>query len=138
MTAPKLLIDTNIVSYMMRGKAEAQAYAKHLQGNLLAISFVTVGELFYGAEKANWGDQKRLKLETTLRNFLVIPYDYEIAKTYARILTDCERKGRPISSNDAWIAACAIRHSVPLVTHNAKHFESVKDLRLITEAVEGK
>ena len=135
MTAPKVLIDTNIVSYMMRGQAEAQAYAKHLQGNLLAISFVTVGELFYGAEKARWGTQKRLKLETTLRNFLVIPYDYEIAKTYARILVDCERSGRPISSNDAWIAACAVRHSVPLVTHNAKDFESVSDLRLITEAI---
>jgi tRNA(fMet)-specific endonuclease VapC len=135
MTAPKVLIDTNIVSYMMRGQAEAQAYEKHLQDNLLAISFVTVGELFYGAERANWGTQKRLKLETTLRNFLVIPYDYEIAKTYARILADCERKGRPISSNDAWIAACAVRHSVPLVTHNAKDFESVSDLKLITEAV---
>ena len=136
MTAPKVVIDTNIVSYMMRGQAEAQAYAKHLQGNLLAISFITVGELFYGAEKARWGTQKRLKLETTLRNFLVIPYDYEIAKTYARVLVDCERNGRPISSNDAWIAACAVRHSVPLVTHNAKDFESVSDLRLITEAVE--
>jgi len=101
MTAPKVLIDTNLVSYIMRGQAEAQAYAKHLQGNLLAISFVTVGELFYGAEKANWRPQRRLKLETTLRNFLVIPYDYEIAKTYTRILADCERKERPISFNDA-------------------------------------
>lgn len=135
MTAPKVVIDTNIVSYMMRGQAEARAYVKHLQGNLLSISFVTVGELFYGAEKARWGAKRLLRLETTLRNFLVIPYDYEIAKTYARILVDCERTGRPISSNDAWIAACAVRHSVPLVTHNAKDFESVSDLRLITEAV---
>ena len=46
MTAPKVLIDTNIVSYMMRGQTEAQAFAKGLQGNLLAISFVMVGELF--------------------------------------------------------------------------------------------
>jgi tRNA(fMet)-specific endonuclease VapC len=62
MTAPKVLIDTNIVSYMMRGQSEAQAYAKHLQGNLLSISFVTVGELFYRAEKARWGTQKILNL----------------------------------------------------------------------------
>jgi len=136
MNAPKVVIDTNIVSYIMRGQAEAQVYAKHLQGNLLAISFVTVGELFYGAEKARRGIQRRLKLETTLRNFLVIPYDHEIAKTYALVLVDCERQGRPISSNDAWIAACAVRHSVPLVTHNAKDFESVLDLNLITETIE--
>ena len=59
---PKVLIDTNTVSYMMRGQTEAQAYAKGLQGNLLAISFATDGEIFYGTEKALWRTQKRLKL----------------------------------------------------------------------------
>jgi predicted nucleic acid-binding protein len=138
MTAPKVVIDTNIVSCMMRGQAEARAYTKHLQGHLLAISFVTVGELFYGVEKARWGPQRCMKLETVLRNFLVIPYDYETARAYARVLVECEGKGRPISSNHAWIAACAVRHSVPLVTHNAKDFESVLNLKLITESVESR
>ena len=77
-----------------------------------------------------------MKLETVIRNFLVIPYDYEIARAYARVLVECEGKGRPISSNDAWIAACAVRHSVPLVTHDAKDFECISDLKLITESVE--
>jgi tRNA(fMet)-specific endonuclease VapC len=134
MTAAKIMIDTNIVSYLMRGGAEAEAYAPHLKGKILAISFVTVGELYYGAEKKGWGQQRRMKLESTLRNFLVIPYDHEVARTYARVLVAGERLGRSISSNDAWIAACAVRHSVPLVTHNAKHFESVVQLELITEA----
>jgi tRNA(fMet)-specific endonuclease VapC len=133
MTAAKIMIDTNIVSYLMRGGAQAQAYATHLKGKILAISFVTVGELYYGAEKARWGEQRRMKLETTLRNFLVIPYDHEIARTYAHVLVTSERMGRSISSNDAWIAACAIRHGVPLVTHNAKHFEFISQLELITE-----
>jgi predicted nucleic acid-binding protein len=137
-TALKIMIDTNIVSYLMRGKAEAQAYAPHLKGKLLAISFVTVGELYYGAEKARWGMQRRLVLESTLRNFIVIPYDHEIAKSYARVLVDCQEIGRPISTNDAWIAACAVRHSVPLATHNAKHFEAVPGLKLITESIAGR
>jgi predicted nucleic acid-binding protein len=136
MTVPKLVIDTNIVSYMMRGQAEARAYAKHLQDHLLAISFVTVGELFYGAENARWETKRCMKLETVLRNFLVIPYDSKIAKAYARVLFECDGKEPPISSNDAWIAACAIRHSVPLVTHDAKNFECIADLELITESIE--
>jgi predicted nucleic acid-binding protein len=133
MTAAKIMIDTNIVSYLMRGRAEAKAYAPHLKGKILAISFVTVGELYYGAEKAGWGQQRRMKLETTLRNFLVVPYDHEIARTYARILVAGKSLG--ISSNDAWIAACAVRHGIPLVTHNAKHFESISELELVTETV---
>ena len=133
MTATKILVDTNIVSYIMRGRAEAKVYAPHLQGKLSAISFMTVGEMYYGAEKARWGENKRLRLEMVLRNFVVIPYDHEIAKCYGRVVAEREREGLPISCADAWIAACAIRHAVPLVTHNAKDFESISTLRVISE-----
>jgi tRNA(fMet)-specific endonuclease VapC len=133
MTTPKVMIDTNIVSYLMKGRAEARIYVPHLQGKLLAISFITVGELYYGAEKSNWGERKRLQLESMLRNFLVVPYDHEIAKSYARVLVERQSGGRPISFNDAWIAACAVRHSVSLVTHNTKDFEGISGLDLITE-----
>lgn len=122
MTAPKVLLDTNIVSYLMKKRPEAEAYVPHLQGKLTSIAFITVGELYYGAEKNGWGVQRRLKLETVLRNFLIIPYDHEISKAYARILVERQRMGRPMSFNDAWIAACAVRHAVALVTHNLKDF----------------
>jgi predicted nucleic acid-binding protein len=135
MSAPKIMIDTNIVSYLMRGQAEARAYAPHLQDKLVAISFITVGELYYGAQKARWGEQRRLKLETALRNFLVIPYDHEIAKTYANVMAERENAGRPISSNDAWIAACAVRHAVALVIHNARDFNAISGLELMTEKI---
>jgi tRNA(fMet)-specific endonuclease VapC len=132
-STPKIIIDTNIVSYLMRKSPEAKAYAVHLQGKLVAISFVTVGELYYGAEKRNWGQTKRLQLETALKNYVVIPYDHEIARQYAKVLVEREQMGRPISFNDAWIAACALRHSTSLVTHNSKDFESIADLQIITE-----
>ena len=53
MTLSKVVIDTNIVSYLMKGHPIAHLYKKHLQGKLLSISFMTVGELYYGAEKDN-------------------------------------------------------------------------------------
>ncbi|MFA4910306.1 MAG: type II toxin-antitoxin system VapC family toxin [Desulfobacteria bacterium] len=135
MTTPKIIIDTNIVSYLMRGGHEAKVYTSHLRGKLIAISFVTVGELYYGAEKGNWGQKKRLQLETVLKNYVVIPYDHEIAKQYGKVLVERQRLGRPISFNDAWIAACAIRHGTPLITHNSKDFESISGLQIITEKI---
>jgi tRNA(fMet)-specific endonuclease VapC len=117
----------------MRGRPEARVYASHLKGKLIAISFVTVGELYFWAEKGNWGQKKRVQLETALKNYVVIPYDHEIAKQYAKVLAERQRLGRPISFNDAWIAACAIRHATPLVTHNGKDFESISGLQIITE-----
>jgi tRNA(fMet)-specific endonuclease VapC len=133
LTPPKLIVDTNILSYTMRGHELARLYAPRLEGKLLAISFITVGEMYYGAEKRQWGVQKRKQLETTLRNFVVVPYDHEIARCYGRLVAERERQGKPITCADAWIAACAVRHDVPLVTHNANHFENITNLQVITE-----
>lgn len=47
----KVLLDTNIVSYLMRGGELAQRYLPHLENKLAALSFITVGELYFGAEK---------------------------------------------------------------------------------------
>ena len=133
MSDAKIILDTNIVSYLMKGGDLARAYAPHVQGKLLAIAFITVGEMYFGAENKNWGEQKRKELETTLRNFVVIPYDHEIARCYGRLVAERKRNGKPISPNDAWIAACAARHAVPLVTHNARDFEGITSLAVITE-----
>lgn len=136
MNTAKIILDTNIVSYLMKGRNLAQVYSRHIQGKLLSISFITVGEMYYGAEKGNWGEKKRLKLEMVLRNFLVIPYDHEIARCYGKVAAERKRNGNPISLHDAWIAACAVRHSVPLVTHNQKDFMGISGLFVITEQVE--
>lgn len=130
------ILDTNIVSYLMRGGPLAERYVPHVQGRLLAITFITVGECYFGAEKGNWGERRRKELETTLRNFVVVPYDHEIAKCYGRLVAERQRSGKAIALNDAWIAACAVRHEVPLVTHNAKDFEGITGLRALT-AYEG-
>lgn len=134
MSGPQLILDTDVVSHLMRGGAIAETYLPHVQGKLLAISFVTVGEMYFGAEKANWGAAKREKLETELRNFVVVPYDHEIARCYGRLVAERQRAGSPIALNDAWIAACAVRHGVPLVTHNSKHFQGVSGLTVVSEA----
>jgi tRNA(fMet)-specific endonuclease VapC len=135
MSDAKIILDTNIVSYLMRGGKEAEAYAPHVQGKLLAITFITVGEIYFGAENGKWGENRRKQLETTLRNFVVIPYDHEIARCYGRLVAERKRNGRPIAPNDAWIAACTVRHGVPLVTHNAKDFEGITALKIITEKI---
>ncbi|MEA3359590.1 MAG: type II toxin-antitoxin system VapC family toxin [Thermodesulfobacteriota bacterium] len=133
MSSAKIILDTCIVSYLMKGGPLAEAYALHTQGRLLAISFITVGEMYFGAENRNWGNKKRRALETTLRNFVVIPYDHEIARCYGRLVAERKHNGEPIAPNDAWIAACAVRHAVPLVTHNAKDFMGITALDVITE-----
>jgi predicted nucleic acid-binding protein len=41
--------------------------------------------------------------------------------------------GKALSANDAWIAACAVRHGIPLLTHNIRHFTHIPSLTVISE-----
>lgn len=45
-----------------------------------------------------------------------------------------KKKGRPIETADAWVAAAALMFDVPLITHNRKHFENVENLKIISES----
>jgi len=133
MNEGRIIADTNVVSYLMKRTELGQRYKRHLVGKVVGIAFVTVAEMYYGAERNGWGEKRRQQLEELLKNFVVLPYNNEIARIYARIVVERERKGHPISWPDAWIAATAIWHRTPLVTHDGD-FQDISDLQIITES----
>jgi tRNA(fMet)-specific endonuclease VapC len=108
-------------------------YAKRVVGKLVAVSFVTVGELLFGAKKRKWGAAKIAELERRLRGAVIVPYDRALCDTYGRLKAETRAAGVTVADNDMWIAASAVRHNVPLVTHNRKHFERIPDLVLVSE-----
>lgn len=132
MNEGRIIADTNVVSYLMKGTELGQRYKRHLAGKIVGIVFVTVAEMHYGAEKNGWGEKRRLQLEEHLKNFVVLPYNNEIAKVYARIVVGRERIGRPINWPDAWIAATAVWHRIPLVSHDGD-FVDITGLDLVRE-----
>lgn len=127
------LLDTNVVSFLLKGDSRAKLYAPHLEGRRLAISFMTVAELFQWAFVRGWGERRKQELEVSLQKYLVLPFDIALCRLWGEIRAGCRAKGSPISSQDAWIAASALRYELPLVTHNPKDFETVDGLQLITE-----
>src|SRR5690348_16487545 len=103
-----ILLDTDVFSYLMReGDPHAAAFRPHVADKSVAISFVTVAELLFGAEKKRWGAAKKADLESRLRLVLVIPFDLDTCRVYARTRASLP-KGRTVAPNDLWIAACAI------------------------------
>ncbi|WP_016952864.1 PIN domain-containing protein [Anabaena sp. PCC 7108] len=80
-----LLLDTNVVSYLFKGDTRALAYAPILQGNRLAISFITVAELYEWAAIKKWGEKRLTQLEMTLTSYLVIPIDIELCCIWGTI-----------------------------------------------------
>ena len=47
---PTVLLDTDVVSFILKGDSRTAAYTPLVQGNVMAISFMTVAELFQWAE----------------------------------------------------------------------------------------
>jgi predicted nucleic acid-binding protein len=92
-----------------------------------------VGELLYGAYKKNWGSDKLGALHARLRSVVIVPYDLEVCRVYGDLKAKLQKNGRTVACNDLWIAACAVRHSIPLISNNRVHFDGIPDLILITE-----
>ena len=127
------LLDTDVFSYLMKPHDTRGAlYRPHVKDKTVAISFITVGELYYGAEKRGWSVKNRQNLEERLKAVVIVPYDAELCRTFGRVKASLP-PGVVAATNDLWIASCAIRHSIPLITGNRKHFERIPGLTLISE-----
>ena len=63
-----VVVDTNVVSYLLRNHPLAVRYEPHLRGTLLAISFMTLAEVLYGGTSAGWNRQRLVRAEATLRS----------------------------------------------------------------------
>jgi tRNA(fMet)-specific endonuclease VapC len=127
-----LLLDTDVVSFLLKGDSRSQKYAPILQGNQLALSFMTVAELFQWAALRNWGTSRTASLERSLTNYLIIPVDIEMCRIWGNLRAERQAIGKIISPQDAWIAATAIRHNLTLVTNNAKDFQNISKLQVTT------
>ena len=128
-----ILLDTNIVSFIFKGDSRAEAYAPYLQGQRLAISFMTVAELYQWAIVRRWGKRRFKELERTLMvSYLVLPFDVALCRKWGEVRANRRLIGRPVSPEDAWIAATALLYNLTLVTHNPKDFENIQGLKILS------
>ena len=69
-----------------------------------------------------------------LHRYTILPVDLEVCRAWAAVRLSRSARGQPISPQDAWIAATALRYRLPLVTHNPDDYQHIAGLTIITEA----
>jgi predicted nucleic acid-binding protein len=126
------VVDTDVVSMLFKGDTRAMAYRSHLSNKLLGISFMTLAELERWALERGWGASRKLDLAHHLRHYTVLPVNRELCFKWAEVSLGAKRKGRPIQTADAWIAASALHYQVPLITNNRRDYSVVDGLALLT------
>ena len=120
----RLVLDTSAFSQFQRGNSEAVA---RIDGALwVGVPTITVGELETGFRLGRRYESNRELLETFLRNSVVelIAVDEQVAQIYAEIVVALRKAGRPLPTNDIWIAACAARTGATVLTFDA-HFAEI-------------
>jgi predicted nucleic acid-binding protein len=80
-----VLLDTDVFSFLIKPKdPRAEVYRPHVTGKTVAISFITVGDLYYGAEKKKWSGKTLRNFQERLKAVVVVPYDEELCRTYGK------------------------------------------------------
>lgn len=125
------MLDTNIIYYIIKNRdfSLIDKFEEISKEHIIAISSITVAELFYGVMKKN-----SKKLEIAVNEFLLpiqkLAFDENASYSYAHIRTNLESKGLIIGSNDLFIAAHAKSLDAVIVTNNTKELERIEDLKI--------
>ncbi len=126
----RILIDTNIYSYALRGIPDVINTIQ--RANEICISSISIGELLFGFKNGSREQEMRAELEVFLDapRVQIHHIDETTAEFYADILTQLRKKGKPIPTNDIWIAAVAFQHGLKLFSKD-RHFGNIPGLSRI-------
>jgi tRNA(fMet)-specific endonuclease VapC len=125
------MLDTDSVSYAIRGLGDVGARIVERKPSELCISAITLAELRYGVERRR---TRRLDeaVSAIVSELAVVPFDEACAVTFGRIAAKLAEAGARIGECDTLIAAHAVTLGLTLVTNNERHFKRVTGLKIAT------
>jgi len=127
-----VLLDTDVFSLFFRRDTRSLIYDGDVRGKVRCLSFASIAELRFGAIAGGWHEPRRKQLEEAIDRTVILPGDNETTRHWAQVKAARQRLGRPIASEDCWIAATALRHRILLITHNACDYENILGLELLS------
>jgi len=122
-------LDTDVSIALIRGLAPASRLPSP---DKCALSAVTTGELWLGAEKSEQRDKQLRAVEAFIQFFSELSFDKLAARHYGGIRAHLKREGTPIGPLDQLIAAHARSLGATLITANIREFQRVPGLRCLT------
>lgn len=130
-----VLLDTNAYTAFKLGEKSILEIIQHVE--IISISSIVLGELLGGFAKGNKTQQNRTELQQFLNSSRVriYPVTADTANFYSHIYARLYSKGKPIPTNDMWIAAQALEHGCILCSYD-KHFSAIEDLIVATHLSE--
>lgn len=126
----KFAIDTNIFSGFEAGDVRLRDVFRYK--NEVILPLIVIGELRAGYAAGSHTDYNERLLSTFLdrQNVTILSLDDQTTVHYAEAYAHLKKIGRPIQTNDMWIAALCLEHGLPLLTLD-NHFSAIPNLELV-------
>ncbi len=121
-----MILDTNALSAFIDGEP-AVGVRLSVEAHV-AVPVVVLGEFRYGISGSRHRGTYEQWLEDHLPEFEILAVTEPTTVTYARVRASLKKLGRPIPANDAWIAALALQHRLPVLSRD-EHFDAVPGVR---------
>src|SRR5579871_2114256 len=121
------MLDTNIVSDMIRDPAGRAARRARAVADAVCLSVIVAAELRYGCARKG-SPQLLRRVEALLLEVPVLPFEVPADHEYGAIRAELEAVGRSIGPNDLLIAAHARALAATVVTANVVEFQRVRGL----------
>lgn len=130
----KIALDTNAYSALMRGHRDVAALIRRSESVL--VPTIVAGELLYGFRLGSKFEENAARFEAFLEapSVDLLPLSLTTADRFGRIAARLRNKGRPIPTNDIWIAAQAMETGVELLSSDV-YFGEVDGLAWISFSV---
>jgi tRNA(fMet)-specific endonuclease VapC len=120
------MLDTNIVSYLLKNKSEnIKKELSLIHPSQICISVMTRAELLYGLKKLPSTHHLQVGVHQLLKLIHVLAWDSDAADFYAEIRHQLTINGQPIGEMDMMIAAHSLAVGAVLITNNIRHFERI-------------
>lgn len=131
MSSSQLVLDTDILSLLMRKNSSVLAKAKEYisEHDRFTISIITRYEILRGL-KAKGAQQQALRFEDFCSKNRVLPITDEVMLRAADVYADLYRRGELTGDADILIAASALVNGCGIVTNNEAHFRRIAGLRV--------
>ena len=123
----KILLDTN--AYVAFKKGDKDALRIIQKATSIGFSAVVLGELLAGFSSGSKESTNREELRMFLDSPRVVLLNVNEATSefYAKVFSGLKQKGKPIPTNDLWIAATALEHGYAIFTYD-RHFKEIDGL----------
>ena len=123
-----MILDTNALSAVADDDRDAIAFLA--RADQMAIPVIVLGEYRHGIAQSRHRASYENWLAGLLHDCLVLDIQEPTTHCYAEIVLELKRKGKPIPTNDIWIAALCRQHSLPLLSRD-RHFDLLAGIKRI-------